>query len=232
VLDLLRQHFSDADSVFVCPHVPPAKEQAARRVHAAHLPAAERILVLHDATPFGGHEGFVVTAERICWKNAGETACSIEWRSLEPDRLYLDGHWLFLGEDAIALREIAVQDACANAFHVLALSGRPPQSFGDTTRDTVPDLGAAKDSVDSGVVPHRARTGTKRKKKKASSAVAVEQTSMPPPALSHVAYAPRGSSEAQPDCSCWHCYSPLYATAPRCPYCGAEPKPTGWLRTG
>src|SRR5262249_32747891 len=53
VLHLLRQHLAGAESVFVCPHVPPKKEDAARRAHVVHLPARERILALYDASWFG-----------------------------------------------------------------------------------------------------------------------------------------------------------------------------------
>jgi hypothetical protein len=129
VLDLLRQHFGDGiETVFVCPHVPPKKEQAARRAHASHLPVHERILALHDATLLdGGDEGFVVTARRLCWKNPRQPARSVEWCDLEPDRLYVDGNRLYVDGDAIQIGEDAVLDACANTLFVLALSATPPR---------------------------------------------------------------------------------------------------------
>jgi hypothetical protein len=71
--------------VFYAPSIPQAKENAARRVHAQHLPESEPILVLHDATLFGGAEdGFVITAERVCWKNLLEHPRQIEWTEIDP----------------------------------------------------------------------------------------------------------------------------------------------------
>ena len=231
VLDLLRQHFADADSVFVCPHVPPPEEHAARHVHAVHLPARERILALHDRTGVlgGGHEGFVVTAKRICWKNPGEPARSVQWKDIDPDQLYIDGPRLFLGHDAIELSGSDVQDACANAFHVLALSGLPPQPLASgrvLARDTSPSL----DDVDqSGVVS----CATAHESSSELPVISVRRSATPPPphTTSYFAYASHAQTSA-PDCSCWHCHTPLYETTPQCAFCGAEPKPTGWLRTG
>jgi hypothetical protein len=131
VLRLLRDHFSSSISgrVFVCPHVPPQKEQIARHAHVMHLPDRERILALYDATWFGhGDEGFIVTSRRLCWKNRGENASSIEWRDLDPDQLEADRCRLYIGPEPIVIADDDVLDACADAFHVLALSGMPPRS--------------------------------------------------------------------------------------------------------
>lgn len=219
VLDLLRQHFADVDSIFVHPYIPPAKEHAARLAYVVHLPRTEPILALYETHVLDAsvHEGFVVTPARVCWKNPGEPACSVAWSDLDPDHLYLDGLRLFLGNDAIALAEPEVQDACANALHVLALSGLPPLPVASgrvLARDTSPDLDAVADSDPSGL-----RIATRR-----------SATPPPPHTTSYFAYATHAQTQA-PDCSCWHCHTPLYETTPQCSFCGAEPSPTGWLRT-
>ncbi|MDF2694603.1 MAG: Twin-arginine translocation protein TatA [Labilithrix sp.] len=236
VLDLLRQHFADVDSISVCPHVPPNREAAVRRAYAAHLPARERILALYETgraiNPIDTtlHEGFVVTAKRICWRNAFDAAHAIKWNDVDPDRLFLDDQRLFLGDephDAVVLAEPELQDACANAFHVLALSGLPPLSVASglvAARDTRPDF---DDSEQSGLVLRPPTLGSADTEAPASHHSA---TPPPPHTTSFFAYASHAQAQA-PDCCCWHCHTPLYATTPQCAYCGAEPAPTGWLRT-
>lgn len=140
VLRLIRRHFGDAASVFVCPHVPPKQEQAARRAHAPHLPERERILALYEASwSSSGEEGFVVTARRLCWKNARGRARSVQWRDLDPERLFVDIGRIFIGDEAIEIGEDGIVDACGDAFHVLALSGFPPRPIASSrapARDT------------------------------------------------------------------------------------------------
>jgi hypothetical protein len=207
VLHLVRQHFGDAQSVFVCPHVPPKKEQAARRAHVVHLPARERILALYDATWLGsGDEGFVVTAKRLCWKNARQGACSILWQDVDPDRLWVESGRVIIGDDAVLVSEDAVLDACANAFHVLALSGH------------LWGLPAAPKA--SGHVPR-------------FTPIPSKTLATPPPAhtTSYHHYASHAELSA-PDRCCWHCRTPLHKTTPQCSYCGAFPKKKGWLRAG
>ena len=154
VLDLLRLHFADVDSIFVHPYVPTSKEQAARLAHMAHLSPHEPILALYETHVLDPsiHEGFIVTPSRICWKNPGEPSRSVAWRDLDPEQLYLDGLRLFLGDAAITLAEPEIQDACANAFHVLALSGLPPRPIASgrvLAPDTCPDLVADATDDDS-----------------------------------------------------------------------------------
>jgi len=222
VLELLRQHFADVDSIFVYPYVPPTKEEAARLVYVGQLPRHEPILALYDTQHVldaSVHEGFVVTPARICWKNPGEAAVSIPWSDLDPDHLYVDGLRLFLGSDGLLLTQPEVQDACANAFHVLALSGLPPRPMASghmPARDTSPDLSATADEGDE--------SGLRAPPRRSA-------TPPPPHTTSYFAYASHAQSQS-PDCSCWHCHTPLYESTPQCAFCGAEPKPTGWLRTG
>jgi hypothetical protein len=214
VLDLLRLHFSDCEAVSVCPHVPPKKEHAARCAHVVHLPPRERVLALYGTLLGDGHDGFVVTAKRICWKNLGEPACSIKWTELDAESLDLDGHRLFIGDDTLAIVEEEILEACAKAFHVLAVSAVRPQPTASgpvLARDTQP----APFPRVSRPVP----TGT------------TEATPPPPHTTSYFAYASHAQAQA-PDCSCWHCHTPLYETTPQCAFCGAVPDATGWLRTG
>lgn len=209
VLELLRRQFADTDSVFVCPHVPPSREEAARRAHATDLPRDERILALHDGAGIdAGYEGFVITTRRICWKNAGEGVRSVSWQALDPDQVYLDGRHLFLGEDALELSDSVLQDACANVFLVLALSGMPPRPIASGSFDAQ--------------APFRHGSGSTHRR---------SATPPPPYTTSYFAYASHAQSQA-PDCACWHCQTPLYETAPQCAFCGAEPSPAGWSRTG
>ena len=230
VLDLLRQHFSDVDSIFVHPYVPSTKEHAARLAHAAHIPRHEPILALYETHLLDAsiHEGFVVTPSRVCWKNRGEASRSIAWSDLDPEQLYLDGLRLFLGEAAITLAEPEIQDACANAFHVLALSGLPPRPIASgrvLVRDTRPDLADASES-DPGSQQGPGDSDH------SGLQISIRRSATPPPphTTSYFAYASHAQTQA-PDCTCWHCHTPLYATTPQCSFCGVEPKPTGWLRT-
>jgi hypothetical protein len=255
VLDLLRQHFGEIDAVAIHPHVPPTNELAARRAYAAQLPPRERILALYDAsthegrTPAGAavrahhgsspsgtrhvrlHEGFVLTTERICWKNAGEPACSLAWGDVDPERLMLDGPLLSFGEDSsLALPEPEVQDACANALYVLALSGRERPAVVRTRpapRDTVPD-GLARGGGAAGETsaPARVRARATDRDPGASSTTPVE-----PDTASFIDYASHARAQG-PEFSCWHCLTPLYETTPECAFCGVAPTAMGWLRTG
>jgi hypothetical protein len=240
VLDLLRGHFADVDVVYLSPHVPPHKELAARRTHASHLPPRERILALYEPPRTNSvldvavqiHEGFVVTSERICWKNTLEPARSLQWRHLDPDRLALDGQRLFFGiqhGESIVLAEPEVQDACAGAFHILALSGLPssPHVPGRSlASDTLPDF----DDEESGLV---LRPAGALGEPSAGAGTSHRRSATPPPphTTSFLSYACHAQAQG-PDCSCWRCHTPLYETTPQCAFCGAEPAPSGWLRTG
>ena len=126
VLALLRQHFLGVDSMYLCPRIPGKKELAARGVHARHLPSDERVLALFDDTVFGsGDEGFVVTSQRVCWKNISGRAQMIEWQHVDPDRMFADRLKLVLGPGAIELSDDeSIIEACEQAFHVLAFSAR------------------------------------------------------------------------------------------------------------
>jgi hypothetical protein len=85
LVELARQHLGTEDSVYFAPAIPLGKEANARAVHRAHLPGSEPILVLYDATLFGSAEnGFLVTPERLCWKNLLEHPRQVPWGALDP----------------------------------------------------------------------------------------------------------------------------------------------------
>ena len=236
VLDLVRQDFADVDSICVYPHVPTNTEHAARRAHVAHLPPHERILALYETSVLDAtiHEGFGVTAMGVCWENPGERARSIEWRDLDADRLYLDGRRLFLGDDAIVLTATELQDACANAFHVLALSGLPPRPVASGRAPAHDIRPAPENAGERGRLP---RTGSAAEltldlDELEEALIERRDTTPPPPhTTSFFTYASHARAQA-PDRACWSCHTPLYETTPQCAFCGAEPTPTGWLTTG
>lgn len=126
ILALLRQHFGADDSLYLAPTVPPKREAGARRAHAAHLPASERVLALYDDTVFGsGEDGFVVTAQRLCWKNIKGEPRSIEWRNLDPESVIPNGFELAIADSIIVISgERDVIGAAADAFYMLAVSAR------------------------------------------------------------------------------------------------------------
>ena len=128
VLGLLRQHFTGEESTYLCPSISGKRELGARCVHARHLPNDERVLLLYDDTVFGsGDEGFLVTTQRLCWKNGKGRAHMIEWAQIDPDRMYADKRKLMLGVHAIEITgDESIVEACERAFHVLAFSARAP----------------------------------------------------------------------------------------------------------
>jgi hypothetical protein len=226
VLHLARRHFESFESVFVCPHIPPKKEMAARRAHVDQLPPRERILALYDASWLGtGEEGFCITSKRLCWKNSGDKeGRMLLWGQVDPDRLYLDAGCLWIGDERIIVTDDAALDACANAFHVLALSAtaRPaPMASAPILRDTHPD-------PTEGLGTCHGSQGRER----SSGPMGRSATPPPPHTTSYHAYATHAEKQ-EPDYSCWHCMTPLWKNTPQCAYCGAFPKPRkGWLRTG
>ena len=147
VLALLRQHFTGVDAMHLCPSIPGKKELAARAVHARHLPSDERVLALFDDTIFGsGDDGFLVTSQRVCWKNIGGRASMIEWRQVDPDRMYANRRRLVLGSGAIEVSsDESVIEACELAFHVLAFSARPPAQAARSGIVAAPEAGRISD---------------------------------------------------------------------------------------
>jgi hypothetical protein len=126
ILGLLRQHFGVDDSLYLAPTIPTKRELGARRAHGAHLPSNERILALYDDTVFGsGEDGFVVTAQRLCWKNIQGEARAIEWRFLDPESVIPYGRKLYVADSLIEIsggRDVI--GAAADVFYMLAVSSR------------------------------------------------------------------------------------------------------------
>ena len=85
IVSLAKRRIGLGSAVHYAPSIPPGKEAGARRVHALHLPESEPFLVLYDGTVLGGAaEGFIVTAERLCWKNLFEHPRQIPWSDIDP----------------------------------------------------------------------------------------------------------------------------------------------------
>ncbi len=234
VLALLRRHFRGVDSMYFCPAIPGKKEIAARSVHARHLPSDERVLALFDDTVFGiGDDGFLVTSSRICWKNAGGRAQMLEWRHVDPDRMYADRKQLVLGAGAIELTaDDSVLDACEQAFHVLAFSARSAEGVSTVARSGVVLSGNVEDTGHH-VAQHSEVVARASSRPSAHPTVrpAAHTTRPPPHAVSYDSYVVHASSQKSPKFACWQCQTPLHWNTPQCSHCGAWPMPKGWLRT-
>src|SRR4051812_44741867 len=84
ILTLARRHLGMGSSMFYEPSIPPEKAANARRAHAMHLPEEETILALYDGTMFGGaQDGFLITPQRLCWKNFWEHPRQLPWDELD-----------------------------------------------------------------------------------------------------------------------------------------------------
>jgi hypothetical protein len=187
------------------------------------------VLALFDDTVFGlGDDGFLVTARRLCWKNAApHRAQMIEWEHVDPDRMYRDRQQLVLGAGAIQVSgDESVLDACEEVFHVLAFSARATQGA-----VIVPVAG-------SGVVLAGASNANEANERDSArptfrpSRPAVSHATRPPPhAVSYDSYVVHASSQKSPKFSCWQCQTPLHFSTPQCAHCSAWPMPQGWLRT-
>lgn len=259
VLGLLRQHFAGLASMFLCPSIPGKKELAARSVHARHLPSDERVLALFDDTVFGsGDEGFLVTSQRVCWKNIGGRAHMIEWHHIDPDRMFADRRRLVLGSGANEIIEISgeepVVEACEEVFHVLAFSARAPAPATRSGIVLTSALDAHLDAIEAEALaeaeaanlngaPRASDRPTFRPSHPAPAESeivprsdpkpAIANATPPPPhAVTYASYVVHASSQKSPKFACWHCHTPLHWNTPQCAHCSAYPMPQGWLRTG
>jgi hypothetical protein len=112
IVRLARERLGTRFAVYDAPAIPPEKEARVRAVHAAHLPESEPILVLHDATVFGGaDDGFAVTAERLCWKNLFEHPRQIAWSDLDPSTVLVGGGHVGVAGGGVALAGELVEGA-------------------------------------------------------------------------------------------------------------------------
>lgn len=124
LLALARRHIGMVGRVFYAPSIPAEKEASARFAHDLHLPDDEPILVLHDGTVFGSaEEGFVVTRQRLCWKNPWESPREIVWSDLDPDLISRE-----VGKVVVADREIALSGdlVLGVSRFLLAMAGVTP----------------------------------------------------------------------------------------------------------
>jgi hypothetical protein len=142
---LVREHAAGCASLYAAPLIPAGKEERARMVHALHLPASEPILALYDATLFGsGGNGFLLTAERICWKNSLEHPRQVPWGDLDvasvlahEDRVELAGGFVRVAD---AAAPVAAKLVAAFAGAHRAASGGPYRKAGDAAPDGVARL--------------------------------------------------------------------------------------------
>jgi hypothetical protein len=230
VLAFLREHFTGAESTSLCPAIAGKKELGAREAHALHLPSDERVLMLYDDTIFGsGDEGFLVTAQRLCWKNAGEAPRMIEWSNLDPDAMYADKLRLVLPDGALEITgDVRVIESCESAFYVLALSARAASV-------TVAAAGSGivrSPERPSAVPPAGLRPSTRPTLRTATSQHPANATPPPPHAVTYDSYVTHAASQHAPAFACWCCSTPLYWNTPQCSHCSAFPTPQGWHRTG
>jgi hypothetical protein len=104
LVGLARSHIGKDGRVFYAPAIPREKEQSARFAHDLHLPDEETILVLYDDTFFGSaEEGFLLTRQRLCWKNPRGHARQIAWSDLDPEAIKRDGDKVLVAGGEIAL---------------------------------------------------------------------------------------------------------------------------------
>lgn len=89
-LALVRRHLRPSKRLHVHPDVRADLEAMARRVHG--LGEAEVIVAVYDASLLGGGaEGFVVTTERLCWKNLLEAPLQVRWDGLAAESVVVVG---------------------------------------------------------------------------------------------------------------------------------------------
>lgn len=141
LVDLAKQLLGLELGVYFAPAIPPDKEANARAIHGAHLPASEPILVLYDGTIFGSAEnGFLLTPERLCWKNFLEHPRQIPWSELDPasvaaeaDRIAVSGGGIAASGELIAG---AARLLVAMVERYVRPDSGPYRSSADAFRDT------------------------------------------------------------------------------------------------
>lgn len=111
ILRLAHGHLQLFDALFYAPHIPAKKEQGARAAYGALIPADEPILVLFDATVFGGaDDGFVVTPRRLGWKNIALDPKVVPWEVFDARSVRATGEDVQVMGDKIQVdRESALQ---------------------------------------------------------------------------------------------------------------------------
>jgi hypothetical protein len=181
-----------------------------------------------------GDDGFLVTAQRLCWKNLGRSrrAQMIEWRHLDPDRMYVDKKLLVLGEGAIEVSgDESILEACEQAFHVLAFSARTVESSAARSGVVLSGNGGASERTEESE-PSEQRDSTRPTLRPSRPGISHSHATRPPPhAVTYDSYVVHASSQKSPKFACWQCQTPLHWNTPQCSHCSAWPMPQGWLRT-
>jgi hypothetical protein len=140
IVRLCAETIGENVAVHARPSIPPEKEKNARAAHRRHLPESEPILVLCDSTLLGsGDDGFLLTTERLCWKNLWAHPRQIPWGEVDPARVEPDG-----GAVAIAGGRISLWPELASAAALLIrrVAARP------SAAETGPYRGATEASSD------------------------------------------------------------------------------------
>lgn len=113
---LARRHLGEHPGLYAGADIPARKVARARQTHGVHLPFAEPIAVLYDATVFGGaDEGFVVTPARICWRNFLEHPRQLAWADFDA------AHSMRVADGKVSL--------CGNELLLAGLSGVSVATF-------------------------------------------------------------------------------------------------------
>jgi hypothetical protein len=119
ILAAARRFLRPCDSLYFAPHVPASKEKNLREAYGTLIAAHEPVLVLFDDTVFGaGDDGFVITSQRLGWKNDRIPARTLTWDELATARLRV----------------------VAEASNLLVADGRIRVTYAGTAETLLPDL--------------------------------------------------------------------------------------------
>lgn len=155
VVALLRERLAGVDSTAVHPAIPPKKLAGVRKSHP-YLPPDEVVLAIYDGTVFGSAtDGFYVTATRIGWKNQMEGAHCLEWSSVDPDAIWVEGTDIVVGNAKLGTlygKEGEALYQWCDAITSVALSAHPAKAF-QTPAAEVPLGPTAWDGVASSWPP-------------------------------------------------------------------------------
>ena len=107
-----------ADKVFIHPNIPPRKLSTVRKIHAGSLEEGEPILVLFDNTVFGGgSEGFLITPQRLCWRNTAKQPNAVRWTRLDRFTIQAEKKQVMLHKHEISMNTQAeLTGAAAELF--------------------------------------------------------------------------------------------------------------------
>ncbi|MDG1482839.1 MAG: hypothetical protein P8R54_24825 [Myxococcota bacterium] len=115
-------HLGKDESVFYAPGIPPKKLHRVRKIHSSQLAVSEPVLVLFDDTVFGGaQDGFIITPQRLCWKNIVARPQSVRWAELDPVTVTTTKSQVFIAGEPISLTcETELVPRAAQAFREIA----------------------------------------------------------------------------------------------------------------